>query len=240
MQLCHNFKDPGVQVYGGALFKSLQIKADMVFCSLPPPVRGKKPGQVPPPISAAANEAIAAQPEAVMNEYIDSSNSGCFCGNGIVKMFDGTFKQVKDLLKGETIISSDGICAKVVCVVIFPIGKEIDLVNINGVGVTPKHPIKVDGVWKYPGEVLPANKSYCDCLYNLVLDKNHVANINNIDMITLGHKKHESSVLSHPYYGTERVIEDLKNLRGWNDGRVLMEGCKKFLDPFTGKVMCIQ
>lgn len=33
----NNFKDPGVQIYGGKLFQSLRDTADAVFLKLPPP-----------------------------------------------------------------------------------------------------------------------------------------------------------------------------------------------------------
>jgi hypothetical protein len=36
-QVCHNFKDPGVQAYGGARFRALQAQFDDTFCALPPP-----------------------------------------------------------------------------------------------------------------------------------------------------------------------------------------------------------
>jgi len=38
LQLCHNLKDPGVQHYGGALFRSLRDAAEKTFLQLPPPV----------------------------------------------------------------------------------------------------------------------------------------------------------------------------------------------------------
>lgn len=37
LQMCNNFKDPGVQVYGGKLFTELRDEADDLFVSLPPP-----------------------------------------------------------------------------------------------------------------------------------------------------------------------------------------------------------
>lgn len=37
MQQCNNFKDPGVQLYGGALFGDLRDVADDIFCQLPAP-----------------------------------------------------------------------------------------------------------------------------------------------------------------------------------------------------------
>merc|ERR1719384_2417578 len=45
MQLCNNFKDPGVQLYGGALFKEIQTFADDIFLKLPAPVPSAPPAR---------------------------------------------------------------------------------------------------------------------------------------------------------------------------------------------------
>lgn len=37
VQQCNNFKDPGVQQYGGSMFKTIQDQADEAFNTLPPP-----------------------------------------------------------------------------------------------------------------------------------------------------------------------------------------------------------
>ena len=37
LQQCNNFKDPGIQQYGGELFKQLRDHTDELFCKLPPP-----------------------------------------------------------------------------------------------------------------------------------------------------------------------------------------------------------
>lgn len=42
-QQCNNFKDPGVQNYGGPLFSALRDQADDIFCSLPAPTASKRP-----------------------------------------------------------------------------------------------------------------------------------------------------------------------------------------------------
>lgn len=240
LQQCHNFKDPGVQLYGGNVFKLLQIKADKIFCSLPPPVPSIK---LPPPGAPAKAQAAAVLPppptQVEMQGYLDCGGGGCFCGDGIVKLADGTLKQVKNLQKGDCVLDSNGIPAKIICVVIFPIKKEINMVEINGVGITPRHPIRISGIWKLPNSINMPKKIYCDFIYNLVLDQNHVVCINNIDMVTLGHGKNESSIVQHPYYGTYRVLEDLKKVRGWDEGILLMENYKKYKDPFTRMVMSI-
>jgi len=35
-QYCNNFKDPGIQKYGGELYKNIKDDAEEIFCSLPP------------------------------------------------------------------------------------------------------------------------------------------------------------------------------------------------------------
>mmetsp|Transcript_27348 Transcript_27348/g.63779 ORF Transcript_27348/g.63779 Transcript_27348/m.63779 type:complete len:516 (+) Transcript_27348:124-1671(+) len=56
-QVCNNFKDPGVQSYGGALFEELRDKADDIFCSSPAPVAKPRPqaeiSSAPPIVPAA-------------------------------------------------------------------------------------------------------------------------------------------------------------------------------------------
>lgn len=58
-QVCNNFKDPGVQQYGGTLFEDLRDKADDIFCSLPAPQPKERP---PPPVAAAPAAAAAPAP----------------------------------------------------------------------------------------------------------------------------------------------------------------------------------
>lgn len=62
-QQCNNFKDPGVQVYGGSLFETIRDQADDVFNDLPPPKPTARPTPaafssgvraVAPPVSMAA------------------------------------------------------------------------------------------------------------------------------------------------------------------------------------------
>lgn len=58
-QQCNNFKDPGVQHYGGDLFGELRDKADDIFCGLPPPTPSVR--AVRPTIALAAAPKAAAR-----------------------------------------------------------------------------------------------------------------------------------------------------------------------------------
>jgi hypothetical protein len=69
-------------------------------------------------------------------------------------------------------------------------------------------------------------------MYNFVLDRGHTLKINGIDLVTLG-MGFPNTIVQHPYYATDRVIEDLKRIKGWNNG--LIELCENSfkIEPTT-------
>lgn len=59
----------------------------------------------------------------------------------------------------------------------------------------------------------------CPVVYNLVLDSNHIVNVNGIDAICLGHN-YQEGILKHEYYGSQKIIDDLKKISGWDNGMI--------------------
>jgi hypothetical protein len=59
-QQCNNFKDPGVQHYGGDLFYDFRDQADDIFCQLPPPVPSVRRPKPSATLAAAAAPAPGA------------------------------------------------------------------------------------------------------------------------------------------------------------------------------------
>lgn len=84
-QQCNNFKDPGVQHYGGALFRDIRDDLDDIFIKLPPPTQRSNDsyrsygGGGPVTVSMA--------------QYYNCAG-GCFHGDASVRMFDDTVKKV--------------------------------------------------------------------------------------------------------------------------------------------------
>ena len=125
LQQCNNFKDPGIQQYGGELFKQLRDIADELFCKLPPPkprptagVGGysyaRPSGGHGPPVSGRPVD---------MSMYNNRSNP-CFAGHCLVTMADGTAQPVSSITRGQWVLcgpgASDGLQdkpAQVRCVV---------------------------------------------------------------------------------------------------------------------------
>lgn len=203
-QQCNNFKDPGVQFYGGALFGSLRDEADNMFCSLPPP----KP-------TIKRYSQTNTQPVSMASYY--NSSGGCFGGNSIVHMKDG-FKKVSEICKDD--ILENG--AKVICVINTIITKGLkSMVHINGLEITEWHPIiDKNNTWIFPVENYEAKIINIDMVYNFILDTKHIITINGTQCCTLAHGFTDNAVISHPYLGTNKIIEELSEIEGWQNGNI--------------------
>lgn len=57
----------------------------------------------------------------------------------------------------------------------------------------------------------------CDFVYNFLLDSCHSMLINGVICSTLGHGFKGINV-EHPYFGTNKIVEDIKKLKGWELG----------------------
>lgn len=235
LQRCANFKDSSLQEYGGPLFKTIQEEANKIFCSLPPPkpscdgtsqpVRGH---------NTPVNQSVHHQPSRAhaassMSMYLNI-HGGCFDGNGLVTMADGQNKHVQDLRRGDQIISFNGMVAVVQALVetVIPKDQGIEIVEVDGVLLTPWHPVFSTSkkTWVFPVEIGKTVRMQLGSIFNLVLDSSHIVKINNLDVITLGHGKSEG-ILAHPYFGTTKVIDDLKTHPDWSTGHVVI------IDPKT-------
>jgi len=86
--------------------------------------------------------------------------------------------------------------------------------------ITPKHPVRVNGEWKYPCQLGEKKLVNCSAVYTFVLESEHVMIINGIECITLG--KTFDGKVKHDYFGTEAVVNDLMKLEGWNYGDIVL------------------
>jgi len=238
LQMCNNFKDPGLQHYGGKLFRALRDEVDDIFVQLPPPKptfpitktfgRGShNGGRGAPRVSA---------PVSSMRVYHSSSNP-CFDGECLVNMADGSKKSVKLIKKGDH-VSGGNTDAEVLCVVKTTCdGGKVSLVELEGgLLVTPYHPVRKEGKWHFPCTLGDVTERECPAVYSFVLQEHHVMEINGVDCVTLGHG-FEEEVVRHSYFGTSRVLEDLQRMPGWSEGLIELEaGCVQ-RDSVSGLVV---
>eukprot|EP00040_Diaphanoeca_grandis_P024502 m.134714 g.134714 ORF g.134714 m.134714 type:complete len:673 (-) comp29755_c0_seq1:365-2383(-) len=105
LQQCTNFKDPGLQCYGGVMFEQARDVADDVFLTLSPPTPDTKPS------------GVSAQMASVNMHSYHCSGNPCFHGETLVQMGDGTTKQTQLVRQHDTVMTANGRTARVVCVV---------------------------------------------------------------------------------------------------------------------------
>lgn len=97
LQICNNFKDPGVQHYGkGELFSKIRDEMDDIFCGLPAPKTSVTTGA---PID--------------MSTFYNAAG-GCFYGQCTVHLMNGKTKLVKDIQPGDRIAPHGGMVRFVV------------------------------------------------------------------------------------------------------------------------------
>lgn len=214
-QIKPNFKDEGC-MFGGEVFEALVDKSSDIFNSLEAPT----PSLVVQQTSGNMfyRSFIAPQAPISMSCYNDPQG-GCVDSYCKINMFNGTSKLLKDIKKFDIIKSIDEnnkiVGAKVLCVVETLIESGYrNYACINDVLITPWHPIKIglhgkEETWCFPGELFSTYSYPSSSMITLVLENHHVMFINGLKCITLGHNFTNHSKLIHPYYGTNKVIENL-------------------------------
>jgi uncharacterized protein YegL len=212
-QIKPNFKDEGC-MFGGAIFEELVDKSSDIFNNLEPP----KPSLVVHN-PTSGNMFYRSLGSAISMSAYNDPRGGCVDAYCTIAMFNGTSKLLKDVQKFDIFKSIDNnnkvVGAKVLCVVeTMIVSGYRDYVNVNGVLITPWHPIKyrLHGKaeeWIFPGEYFSSYSYTSTSMITLVLENHHIMFINGLKCITLGHNFTHHPKLNHPYYGTSKVIENL-------------------------------
>ncbi|KAJ3041140.1 hypothetical protein HDV00_009855 [Rhizophlyctis rosea] len=242
LQICNNFKDPGVQVYGGQLFKELQGTIEKVFLGLPPPKPSNRRR------TRAGSLSAPSQP-VNMARYYNSSNP-CFAGWCSVRMEGGMTKRVDEVKKGDRLEGG----GEVVCVLVTKcVGGRAAMVSLggadNGLLITPWHPVKWgdDSAWTFPADIADAEEVEIDAVYSFLLSEGHTMVVGGIPCVTLAHGFVDNEVVRHAYFGTTNVVGDLMRMTGWDDGRVLSLGVVRGADGLVcglrqavGRRICLE
>ena len=229
--VCANFKDQALQFFATEEFKELQAKGNELFAELPAPI--------PQGYTQASFFAMTHATGFSMTQF-NTADGGCFDGDCIVSMANGIQKKVRDCVKGDVLDNG----SVIQCVVKRRVGREVKMVRFPlGLLITPWHPVRPSQriEWKFPCLWMNCvEKVYMDAFYDFVLessalqpgssssDEGHYilegesqwATINGLQVITLGHGIQNDPVASHTFYGTQKVIDDLKLVKGWDIGYV--------------------
>ena len=165
--------------------------------------------------------------------YVVSAAGGCFTGDSLIQMEDSTTIYVRDLQPGDSVYHGYTVKAIIKTIV----EDTIAMVLFNtGLGITPWHPVKEHDTWVFPCTLDTPIKTYVKEYYNLVLDKGHIVNLNGFLVATLAHGFTDNDVIQHPYFGTNQVLEDLKQHPDWASGYITLEAHHVTRDPTTNLV----
>ncbi|XWV25785.1 hypothetical protein QJ857_gp1303 [Tupanvirus soda lake] len=228
--LCNNFKDPGVQLYGGIQFREIRDQINVLFDALPPP----KPSLVNM-YSASSYVSISS-----MQSY-NNSSAPCFHPSALVKLYNGEIMPITLLRKGDLVCTDNGSSARVLCVIKYICNSPTtEFVNLNGLLITPWHPVRSNGQFVFPNKLGPVITIPCTEVYNVVLETDHIIILNNIECVTLGHSFTQGDA-NHPYFGNNKqIVSDLSCFTGWVNGFIQMEISNIHRNLVTGLVDCFK
>ena len=207
-----NFKDKACFNFGSEKFEEFVDFSSDTFDELPPPEPSHKKSTY---TSSSGSSAYAAAPSAApvaMSNYNDS-NATCFSGKCFVLMKDSSYKKVEDIKQGDS-IRIDNVTTTTIKYILKTITKngKCPLVKFpTGLKITKWHPVYYYGKWAFPGNIIEEKEEECEAVYSFVLEDHHVAIINQIPCICLGHN-FTDEVLRHPYFGTNKIVEDLEKM----------------------------
>jgi hypothetical protein len=271
-QQCSNFRDPGLQVYGkdSPLFTKSRDAIDAAFDNLPPPKPSKK---VVERAATQNSRGVKYQALTSMQQY-NSRSAPCFTGDSLVRLADGTEVRIDALKRGSLVATPLG--ARSVAVVVKTSitaiananakgegrearGRGLELCYINGLKVTPWHPILHENKWVFPADVVTPREASpdVDAIYSFLLqphadDAAHAMIVGGVTCVTLGHGltgtngtnaraeveiEAEKDVRVHPFFGSyPKVLNALITLPGFYepDGIVQCVGAFRGEDGLVG------
>lgn len=218
LERCITFKELSPQNYISDEFKVEQKRIEQIFCDLPAPIPSNRY------YNNYTQSNHISTPVSMQTYYVQ--DGGCFDGFGKVLLYNNMtnetfYKNVNEIKKGDIIVNGTN-KSIVKCVIQLKVNKEILMNNINGILITPFHPVFYNDSWNFPKDISQSEMKYIDYMYDFVLEQNHIVRINDVDVITLGHNFDFNDVVKHEYFGN-KIIDDLMEHEGWDNGYIYLE-----------------
>jgi len=225
LEQSNNFKDPGIQFYGGQLFENIRDFADDVYNRLPPPtpsVTRSIPYGVSSSSSSNRSSAPSYTPAPVSMASFNSRDAPCFHSDCNVLMHDLSLKKCRDIVKGDRVYGGDVIECIIRTEVNDNVTEFVTLSKNNQIlKITPYHPVMINGKWKFPLELGSVKSEPCEAVYSFLLENRQKAIvIEGFPCLTLAHGILGDAVATHDFYGTENIVSTLKKCRGWENGKI--------------------
>ena len=166
----------------------------------------------------------------------NTSAGPCAAEGCRVLMDTGDYKNVEDICKGDKVITyhtekdKNGnhhetyTTSSIECVIKTKCNNnKAMMVKLGELLITPYHPI-IDMInyekdWCFPITKHTVREYECNYMYSFVTGNRQSLTIERYIFATFGHNLKED-IISHNYFGTDAVINDLKKFNTYNDGYV--------------------
>lgn len=102
--------------------------------------------------------------------------------------------------------------------------------------ITPYHPVRINQKWGFPCDISNAFEQPCNFVYSFALESGHTMEIGGIECVTYAHNFQEN-VVKHSYFGTENILNDLKSMKGWDQGYITLDLNCVVRDPISRLVV---
>ena len=224
-QQCMNFKDHGLQIYGGALFHELQKMGDEVFAHLPPlEASGRK--KTDNYYGGAAALAPAPNPVNMANAF-NNPRGGCWAPGSMVLMADGlSLKPIEDVRKSDVVWTTVGNATVEYALELGTKDAGQSMCKVGHLWLTPWHPVFINNKWQLPSDLSPLVERLQPKVYNLMLDQGHVINVSGVLSCTLGHGL-KGPVIEHSFFGDKmKLVRDITLVPGFFEGRPVFTNLK--------------
>ena len=238
-EICNNFKDKGVSNFGGVLFDKMRDEVDQVFASLPPPKADIK--HYPSASrgsygSSAPSRSVVRRAAPPVNMAAYNNAAGGCCGpDSHVMMYDNSLKKASAIKKGDKVLTystrltDEGYHEKysvseIECVVktYCDQGRSM-MVHLGELMITPYHPViymdRYEKDWCFPISINEPRLVQCPEMYTFVVRNRQHLKVERFVYATLGHNCQEE-IVRHDYFGTDKVINDLKKFNTYEEGYV--------------------
>jgi hypothetical protein len=95
--------------------------------------------------------------------------------------------------------------------------------RVGNLLLTWYHPVKIEGVWKNPCDLAPVVPLPIRKVYNCILERGHVVDIDGTLTVSLGHGLEEAGV-KHAFFGSrEAILDACKDQPGFAAGKIVFK-----------------
>ncbi len=230
-EYCNNYKDFGVQKYATSEFENLREIYSEMFNKIPPPKPDVR-------ISNSTSSTSSHRSNVDMSSF-NNRGGVCFTGDNLVylKFENEIYKDKIENLKKNDLIAIDVdengkfTFDIIECIIKTDFNKydngKTYICNIpvdqkygnKFLNISPLHPLIKDNKWVHPKDLVKPILTECNYVYSFLLKNRNNIIVNDIKCSTLAHGI-IGNVIGHDYFGSEKIVNDLKKLKGWDIGLI--------------------